>query len=267
MKIQVSILFGSILYTFSSSIFASANDEHRAKVGIHNHVDFKQSSTISDVEKTKSGSKNHVDRRELVDVIGNAEINKVATKEKPTKATMPVSTNRLRSSSSSSTNLKRTNVEPFYHQTPKTSEEVISLNRHQSNKANNDGTGQPGGTEEYMTPSSIASKSNALQASNRDCRMLTLTFVTDGWPEENSISLGNAQGIIWGEFMFAQYTQYDYVACLDMNGCTTLDVTDTYGDGLSDYGYLQLALDGYILFDSWDIGYGFVWQFGNTCPY
>lgn len=88
---------------------------------------------------------------------------------------------------------------------------------------------------------------------------------TDRYPEETSFFLENSSGRIWDEYGFSKRTEYSYEACIPTDGCTTLDVTDTYGDGFVGDGYFMLTWDGDVIFYEANIGYGFTWEFGYGC--
>lgn len=101
-----------------------------------------------------------------------------------------------------------------------------------------------------------------------DCMMLTLQFRTDYWPEETFVALqsGDDGSILWDFSGFAADTEYAYSACIPVaNACTVLEVTDTEGDGLLGYGYMTVTWGADIVYDDWDIGYGFYMDLGDGC--
>jgi len=95
--------------------------------------------------------------------------------------------------------------------------------------------------------------------------MLTVTLQTDDWPEENSIVLTDDQGTLWNHVAFEANQQYVFDMCLSTKGCTVLDVTDTEGDGLLESGTLTVEWGSQVLYDDWDLGYGFFLDLGDGC--
>jgi hypothetical protein len=106
----------------------------------------------------------------------------------------------------------------------------------------------------------------APQPTGGDCTLLTLQFQTDSWPEETLIVLENEEGgAIWDYDNFEADTEYTYTACLPVNVCTVLDITDVFGDGLLNDGYMTVTWGSDVLHDDWNIGYGFFLYLGDGC--
>lgn len=99
------------------------------------------------------------------------------------------------------------------------------------------------------------------------CTMLQVDIRTDSWPEETILLLQTENGSkIWEESgYFNVDTEYTFTECIPDNACTILDVTDTYGDGLVDDGYLTVTFGSSVVYDDWDFGSGFVLSLGNGC--
>lgn len=98
------------------------------------------------------------------------------------------------------------------------------------------------------------------------CTMLTVELRTDNWPEETIILLEDDNGgEFWNESNLDPDTEYTFSQCVPDNECTTLDVTDTWGDGLLDNGYLTITYGSSVLYDDWDLGYGFYMYLGDNC--
>jgi len=96
--------------------------------------------------------------------------------------------------------------------------------------------------------------------------MLTVEFRTDDFPKENSIVLTGSGGRkLWNHRKFKANRSYRWSRCNTNNSCTVLDVTDTYGDGLDDDGYIKVTYGSAILYDGSDIGYGFYIDLGDLC--
>jgi len=99
------------------------------------------------------------------------------------------------------------------------------------------------------------------------CTSLTVIFRSDGYPEENSIVLTDAIDgrILWNYNTFEPDNEHAYERCLPTSGCTILDVTDTYGDGLLSNGIMKVIWGSQVLYDKWNLGSGFYIRLGNGC--
>jgi trypsin len=95
--------------------------------------------------------------------------------------------------------------------------------------------------------------------------MLTVRLRTDNWPRENSLVLSSDQRVYWNYRSFQANKSYVYSQCLPTNGCTVLDVTDTLGDGLLGSGNLKITWNSQVVYDDWDLGFGFYMDLGNGC--
>jgi hypothetical protein len=95
--------------------------------------------------------------------------------------------------------------------------------------------------------------------------MLSVKFRTDPWPEETFIQLYNGRGTLWDYKFSAKNTIYQFSQCIPNNDCTVLDVTDTKGDGLLGRGSLRVTYGSKLLFNGWNLGYGFDVNLGNLC--
>jgi len=77
----------------------------------------------------------------------------------------------------------------------------------------------------------------------------------------------DVDGIIWD--VRAGYllpnNDYEDQACIPNDGCTILDVSDKYGDGLIDGGYLVLTWGSQVLFNKEDIRFGITVALGDGC--
>eukprot|EP00934_Nitzschia_sp_Nitz4_P002690 Nitzschia sp. Nitz4//scaffold282_size24342//8944//11622//NITZ4_008354-RA/size24342-augustus-gene-0.14-mRNA-1//1//CDS//3329545626//2680//frame0 len=114
------------------------------------------------------------------------------------------------------------------------------------------------------TPAPVPAPTPAPQSSG-SCTTLKLNMRTDQWPGETSISLGNNAETFWDRSQFSSDTAYQFEACLPDTGCYTLDVSDSYGDGLVDNGYMRITWDGTQVYDNAAYGFGFTWDFGGGC--
>ena len=128
----------------------------------------------------------------------------------------------------------------------------------------NSPTGVPSSAPVASTPGSTAP--TPLPQPSDDCAVVTLEFKTDSWPEETFVALQNDEGgLIWDSGDFEPNTEYSFTACIPVDACTALDITDTYGDGLLDDGYMTITWGSDVLHDVWDIGYGFYMTLGDGC--
>jgi len=94
---------------------------------------------------------------------------------------------------------------------------------------------------------------------------LTVEFHTDSWPKENSIVLTSGNRKLWNHRKFKANKLYRWTACIINNACTVLDVTDTYGDGLYDDGYIKVTFGSTVMYDGSGIDYGFYLDLGDLC--
>jgi secreted trypsin-like serine protease len=94
---------------------------------------------------------------------------------------------------------------------------------------------------------------------------LTVQLRTDDWPEENFITLYNARSTIWSYMYTVKNANYKYSKWISNDDCTTLAVSDTYGDGLSGSGRVTVTYGTRVLYDDWNLGYGFYMRLGNRC--
>ena len=102
--------------------------------------------------------------------------------------------------------------------------------------------------------------------SDEPCNELEIILKTDSWPEETSFLLTSAEeGTLLDEDPDRPNTRKKYSACVRMSDCVTLDVTDTFGDGLLDDGFLKVKWNGQTIFNEWDIGFGFIWDITDGC--
>jgi hypothetical protein len=60
-------------------------------------------------------------------------------------------------------------------------------------------------------------------------------------------------------------SDYSVFGCVQDDGYTVVGVTDTSGDGLLGDGFLTLTYRSEVLYDDWDLGFGFDMKLGNGC--
>lgn len=102
------------------------------------------------------------------------------------------------------------------------------------------------------------------------CVPLTLEIVTDDYGYENVLALvddddedGNS---IWNESEgLNSNQQYQFSACVDPARCATLDIFDSWGDGIFSPGGITLTYDGVEVYSGSDFGSGRVFRLGDGC--
>eukprot|EP00980_Cylindrotheca_fusiformis_P024489 scaffold11961_cov122-Cylindrotheca_fusiformis.AAC.1 len=98
------------------------------------------------------------------------------------------------------------------------------------------------------------------------CLDVSLEVRTDDYGDETSIFLLTDEGqLIWDESDFGDNQVYQYSACLTFNGCATLDIYDSYGDGITSPGKIKLTVDGTVEYNNGNIGDGIVFFIGAGC--
>ena len=101
--------------------------------------------------------------------------------------------------------------------------------------------------------------------SGGSCTKLSVELRTDNWPGENIIILSNTRQTLWNQNGFQANKYYRFTRCVPNNGCTMLDVTDTYGDGLDGNAYMKITVGSRVVYNGQDLGYGFLMNIGNSC--
>ena len=94
---------------------------------------------------------------------------------------------------------------------------------------------------------------------------LTVKLRTDDRPEDTLIKLYNARSTIWNYIYAVENANYKHSRWIPNDGCTTLEVSDTYGDGLAGSGRVTVTYGTRVLYDDWNLGYGFYLRLGNRC--
>ena len=97
------------------------------------------------------------------------------------------------------------------------------------------------------------------------CTVVTIKLRTDGWPEETMLTVEGETGTILDLRNLNANSDYSFSGCVQDDGCTVLGVTDTSGDGLLGDGFLTLTYGSEVLYDDWDLGFGFDMKLGNGC--
>ncbi len=127
------------------------------------------------------------------------------------------------------------------------------------------GTGWPTSSGSSVSPSETEFPTETTAPTEGSSTRLTVEFRTDDWPEETVIVLNDASGIIQDYSNLDANSDYSFSENIPDDGCIVLDVTDTYGDGLLDGGFLKVTYGSAVMYDDWDFGYGFYMHFGNGC--
>jgi hypothetical protein len=103
---------------------------------------------------------------------------------------------------------------------------------------------------------------------NDNCVTLTIDLLTDDYGSETEFFLVTSEDgeqRIWDENDFRDNKSHQFSACLDPTGCATLNIFDSYGDGIFNPDGITLSYDGNVVYDSGDFGYGEVFNFGDAC--
>jgi len=95
------------------------------------------------------------------------------------------------------------------------------------------------------------------------CTPLKVEFRSDRWPKESSIYLRAGTQTIWKYTSFEIDTSYEWTTCLSTSTCTVLDVTDNYGDGLADNGFVKVTFGTKVLYNGYDFKHGFYVNLGK----
>jgi hypothetical protein len=101
-------------------------------------------------------------------------------------------------------------------------------------------------------------------SSNGTCIPLKLQVDTDSHGIEIEIVLFNTETghREWDVAGLSNFIKEEFTACLDPNVCTVLTVGDLGGDGITGTGRIILTYDSIVKYDSGDIGYIEVFEFG-----
>ena len=98
------------------------------------------------------------------------------------------------------------------------------------------------------------------------CTQITLEVITDDYGYETEFFLLTDNGdLIWNAFGLFDNKKYTFNHCLDQNTCATLDVLDSYGDGILAPGKITLTVDGQVYYNGGDFGDGAVFRIGANC--
>jgi hypothetical protein len=90
------------------------------------------------------------------------------------------------------------------------------------------------GRVEYETGAFEFGYSDTIGSCNVVCADLSLDLYTDYWaPDDNSMTLTifETDEVVWSQPSFERDQFYHYEACIDPDGCATLKIVDTFGDG------------------------------------
>jgi len=110
------------------------------------------------------------------------------------------------------------------------------------------------------TPSPVSSPT-----SGGICTTLTVELFTDDYPSKNSVTLKNGRRTLWNFTKLKANRMYKWSRCINNNSCTVFEVNDSWGDGLMGDGNIKVTYGSEILWEGYDIGYGFFMDLGNRC--
>jgi hypothetical protein len=98
------------------------------------------------------------------------------------------------------------------------------------------------------------------------CVPVTLDLETDNYGVDTELFLLTDSGeLIWNATDFADNKNYQYTTCLDRSECATLDIFDSWGDGIMPPGGITLTVDGQVDYEGGDIKGGIIVRIGSGC--
>lgn len=98
------------------------------------------------------------------------------------------------------------------------------------------------------------------------CLPVTLNLNTDDYGDETDLFLLTDSGdLIWNANGFADNKNYQFATCLDQSECATLDIFDSYGDGIDSPGGITLKVDGKVEYKGGDFEGGIIFRIGSGC--
>jgi hypothetical protein len=98
------------------------------------------------------------------------------------------------------------------------------------------------------------------------CIPVILNLETDDYGYETDLFLLADSGkLIWNANGFADNKNYQFTTCLDRSECATLDIFDSYGDGIMSPGGITLTVDGQAEYEGGDIEGGIIFRIGGGC--
>jgi trypsin len=98
------------------------------------------------------------------------------------------------------------------------------------------------------------------------CVPVTLNLVTDDYGDDTVLFLLADSGeLIWNANGFADNKNYQFTTCLDRSECATLDIFDSYGDGIMPPGGTTLTVDGQVEYEGGAIEGGIIFRIGSGC--
>lgn len=79
---------------------------------------------------------------------------------------------------------------------------------------------------------------------------IVVSILTDAWGYETSWSVAGADGTVYHQVntnTYANHTLYETQVCVPANECLTINIRDTYGDGILAPGYFTIKLNGEVI--------------------
>ncbi len=129
-------------------------------------------------------------------------------------------------------------------------------------------TGVPTATIEPIdtgAPSTTLAPTETETDVDGSCTIVTVDLRTDDWPEETMLTMEGETGTILDLRNLSANSDYSFSECVRDDGCTVLDMTDTYGDGLLGDGLLTITYSSEVVFTDSEFGFGFYVHLGNGC--
>lgn len=128
----------------------------------------------------------------------------------------------------------------------KSDEESSSSSNNNSSSSNNSGSGNSSGTGN----------------SNSGCVELVVTLKTDRYGTDTSHWLQEGSEYIFYDNNFASFRTYQESACINPNVCSTYNIRDKFGDGISGEG-VEIKYGGEVVYSGGDFGVGGIKYLGK----
>jgi hypothetical protein len=98
------------------------------------------------------------------------------------------------------------------------------------------------------------------------CIYVDLEVRTDNYGNETEFFMFTDQGqLIWDESGLDDNEEYQFATCLESNVCATLNIFDSYGDGIESPGKIKLTVDGQLKYNSGNFGEVLEFHIGGGC--
>jgi len=97
------------------------------------------------------------------------------------------------------------------------------------------------------------------------CVELVITLRTDRYASDTTHWLQTETEYLFYENNFDSFETYRETACIDPTGCTTYNIRDSFGDGISGEG-IEIKYGGELVYSGGDFSVGGIKYLGSSCP-